>query len=201
MERKSFWKQSDSFVNELVECLSGKRVLEVFAGNGLAAKLLHDKGIQITATSLKSSMFDPKKNHFDVMDVEASDAAFLYRDHDIMLMMWSDYSADALLSYLNFIPDFDNPKQIIFVGELTDEKSGTYGGCACQEFFSLTDKVMNFESYNGGMYEIAEVRILKTKDQVKEIISSMDFKYFFSKFCSVNNSSDALTRLIKWIKS
>lgn len=39
-----FWKPNETFVTELADWLKGRRVLEVFAGNGFLASLLAKQG-------------------------------------------------------------------------------------------------------------------------------------------------------------
>lgn len=49
--RAVYWRDSPGFIDELANELNGMRVLEVFAGNGLLAALLAERGISITATT------------------------------------------------------------------------------------------------------------------------------------------------------
>jgi hypothetical protein len=53
--RGSFWRPNEAFVEELASYLAGKRVLEIFSGNGLLAGLLNARGVDVRATTLLSS--------------------------------------------------------------------------------------------------------------------------------------------------
>jgi 2-polyprenyl-3-methyl-5-hydroxy-6-metoxy-1,4-benzoquinol methylase len=51
-----FFRPKDAFIEELAHKLRGARVLEIFAGNGYLAARLSKWGVDITATSILSSM-------------------------------------------------------------------------------------------------------------------------------------------------
>lgn len=50
----AYGRFTQPFINELATFLSGKRVLEICAGNGYFAALLSEQGVSITPTSLFS---------------------------------------------------------------------------------------------------------------------------------------------------
>ena len=70
--------------------LKDKRILEVFAGNGLLASLLAEKGVFVNATSLLSGHDGHQEGmHYDVALMDARKAVQVYGDDsDVLLVSW-----------------------------------------------------------------------------------------------------------------
>lgn len=195
----TFWSQSEGFIEELARYLKGKRVLEVYSGNGFAAKRLSDLGVDIKATGLSSSYFSSDSYVYPIEEMESSDATLKYQDHDILLMMWPEANADATIAYLNFINDFSRPKEVIFIGEYSSIEKKIWGGCATDEFFLMTNIKHEFQKYKGNHVEKAMSLTLKSRDELLDFFKNHDFKYFHSKFASKKNQKLAIERLMKFI--
>jgi hypothetical protein len=147
-----FWRPDDSFVDALADALRGKRVLEVFAGNGYLAALLAQRGVEVTATSWLTGMDGHERGlYHPVIPMGALDAAIAFRHtHDAMLMCWPTVTSAALLSAMAFGPG----RPIAYIGEATDYSKGHLGGCADDNFHEL----FVFDSelpYRGNMLERA----------------------------------------------
>jgi transcriptional regulator with XRE-family HTH domain len=158
--REFSWGQfDDPFVDELARWIGGRRVLEVFAGNGLLASKLASRGIDIISTSLfrghdahEEGMFHP------VIEMEASVAVLRHGEgRDVLLMAWpvSDETAARATAL------WGDAKPVIFIGEVTDLEKGHLGGCASDAFFEFTVETEAFGSYRPrNMLERAAVRML-----------------------------------------
>jgi hypothetical protein len=149
----NWWRPSAAFVAELAQSLSGRRVLEVFAGNGHMASLLHKRGIEVTATSYFQAHDDHDRGlYFPVIDMEAADAVAKYgNDHDVLLMSWPVASGAALRAAIKWGAE----KDIVFLGEVTDYTVPFLGGCASDRFFEHVRPVSHFACYVARMYEQA----------------------------------------------
>ncbi|MND11668.1 hypothetical protein D3C87_466000 [compost metagenome] len=162
MSNFSFWSQNKSFVRELGQYLAGKRVLEVFAGNGLLASQLAEQGVDITATSLfKEYDSSHLKLHHPVVEMSATEAVLLHgSDANVLLMSWPEANNHAYLAAkMYFAMRGDEPSsELVFIGEKTDYSRGLLGGCATDIFFEQFGKVIHrFDSYQGNCIEVAEV--------------------------------------------
>lgn len=155
----SFGTFDDPFMNELVDWIDGRSILEVFAGNGLLASKLESRGVDVVATSL----FRGHDGHgagmyFDVVEMRASTAARQYVDRDILLMSWPTADEGALQAALAW----GEERPIVFIGEVTRLDEGLLGGCASDMFFDLTEETTAFSSYNArNILERAAVRELR----------------------------------------
>ncbi|MFM5295119.1 hypothetical protein ACEUAI_12935 [Aeromonas veronii] len=158
----SFWRKSDAFINELSHYLRGKKVLEVFAGNGLLASLLSEKGINIISTSLFSE-YDRSsiKKHYPVIEMDAITAIREYGvQSEVLLMVWPEATPIALHASLEFSLMSHEPphkREILFIGEKTDYSKNILGGCATDEFFEVFSTVKHSFKYEGNRAEVAQV--------------------------------------------
>lgn len=137
-----------AFLDDLHSWIDGRRVLEVFAGNGLLAKGLSERGVDIKATTIFSGHDGHNYGmHFDVEDMDASNAVLKYgKDADILLMSWPVASEAATKAALYW----GDEKPMVFIGEVTnhDLGFGGLGGCASDLFFDLTYEGKVFGSYS-----------------------------------------------------
>jgi len=131
----AFGHFTPSFLDDLADLLAGKRVLEVFAGNGLLAASLAQRGIAITATSLFSGHDGHRAGLlYPVIELDAVAAVHAFgNDADILLMSWPTTTDAAAVAALVWGPVRD----IIFIGEVTDYGKGHLGGCATDLFFEV----------------------------------------------------------------
>lgn len=145
----SFGNFDEHFIEELTRFCAGKRVLEVFAGNGLLAGLLAQGGVNVRATSKFSSI----DGHGDGMlhpveEIDAVSAVRLYEDvSDVLLMSWpttTEAAADAVIAW-------GSERDVIFIGEMTRPELGRggLGGCATDRLFAITTVGQSFQSYRG----------------------------------------------------
>jgi hypothetical protein len=128
-------KFDDRFVDALAETLAGKRVLEVFAGNGYLAAALARRGVEVRATSLFSSHDGHAQGFYHpVKEMEASAAVGLYRKRsDVLLMSWPTATDAAAAAALRW----GSERPVVFIGEVTDLEAGQLGGCASDIFFEI----------------------------------------------------------------
>lgn len=152
-QRGVFFKNSSLFIHELAEYLHGKRVLEVFAGNGLLAGLLAQKGVQVTATTRFSGMDGHDYGlYYPVESMDAPEAVRLYgTDHDVLLMSWPTVTNDAYTAACLM------KKPIVIIGDVTDYGQNHLGGCATDDFWAQAKTIKVFESYPGRWIEKAQV--------------------------------------------
>jgi hypothetical protein len=161
----SFWRPSEAFVDELATALQGKRVLEIFAGNGLLAGHLASRGIDITATTIFSGHDAHDLGlYFPVIESGAVDAVFNRgAEHDVLLICWPTTTGavlDAVTAW-GWGRDRKVEGDIVFVGEVTDYEKGYLGGCATDEFFEAIEFVKTFSTYRGNFMEKAGLCRLK----------------------------------------
>lgn len=151
----AYWTPNPQFVDELARFLEGKRVLEVFAGNGFLASLLAARGVSVRATT-RFSGHDAHQHglYHDVEDVDAVTAVRQYgHAHDVLLMCWPTVTPAALLAVAEWGVDRD----VAYIGEVTDYEKGHLGGCATDEFFACMTFTQRLKSYQGNMLEAALV--------------------------------------------
>lgn len=155
----AFWKPNPAFLEQLSAFLDGKRVLEIFAGNGYLAGLLAARGIDIVATSLHSGHDSHHLGlYHPVTELAAPRAvAELGTGRDVLLVSWPTTTADVLRAVRLWGPD----KDIVFIGEVTDYARGHLGGCATDAFFEAIDVTQRFDRYQGNPLEQAMVCRLK----------------------------------------
>jgi hypothetical protein len=147
-----FWRPNSDFADELARELTGCKVLEIFAGNGYLAALLRERGIDILATSLRSSHDAHSLGlYHPVEDIEACQAVEAHgATRDILLMCWPTTTPAALRAC-----ELWGTKPIAYIGEATDYSKGHLGGCATDEFFERFAPSKILSSYKGNMLEIA----------------------------------------------
>lgn len=143
----SYGNFTPDFLDELAVVLRGKRVLEVFAGNGLLASLLATRGIEITSTSRLSGHDGHESGfHHPVIEMEADQAVTsLGAERDVLLMSWPTADEGATRAALAWGED----RPIIFIGEITRFGEGMMGlgGCASDLFFAITEIEHDITSY------------------------------------------------------
>lgn len=154
-----FWKYNPEFMQEMVDYLKGKRVLEIFGGNGYLASLLNEQGIEITSTSLRSGHDGHQiKMFFEVEEIEAVDAVEKYKDtHDVLLMSWPTVTPRALMA----VKAWGKDRPVFYIGEVTDYSKHHLGGCATDEFFEAIRVERELNSYIGNMLEHAQILKLR----------------------------------------
>lgn len=143
-----YWVATQGFVDELASRLRGKRVLEVFAGNGFLAAHLAQAGVDIRATTIFSGHDAHERGiYFDVEEMRAEHAVLRYGpESDVLLMAWPTTTPAALHAALLWGPE----KPLVFIGEMTDLAEGFLGGCATDEFFEFLQVEHRFASYRQG---------------------------------------------------
>lgn len=151
----AYWTPSFDFVDELVQFIGARTVLEVFAGNGYLAALLANRGVRITATSLFTGHDAHERGvYYDVKELAAVDAVRQEgARHEVLLLSWPTVTPAALAAVEAWGPGRD----VVFVGEITDYAKGHLGGCATDEFFERVAFHHQFKSYKGTMLEAAMV--------------------------------------------
>lgn len=156
--RGVFWRPNLEFITELAQWLQGKRVLEIFAGNGYLAAELTARGIEVQATSLLSGMDAHSLGvYHPVEPVNAEEAVRRYGDEaNVLLVCWPTVTPQVLSAVTAWGAD----KDILYIGEVTDYAKAHLGGCATDEFFEGTFVVHEFSRYQGNMLEHAQVRRL-----------------------------------------
>lgn len=147
-----FWRPTPDFVEQLACKLKGKRVLEVFAGNGYLAASLKKFGVEVTATSILSGMdaHDYGLYH-PVQELNAVQAIHAYgQSHDVLLMCWPTVTDQVFAAAVLW-----GDKPIAFIGEMTDYAKGQLGGCATDDFFEHFHVTQHLDAYQGRYCERA----------------------------------------------
>ena len=148
-----FWKPNEGFVDSLAEFCRGRRVLEVFAGNGYMAGLLAARGVDVVATSVLSGMDCHSKGMWH--DVWNCDAVSAVREfggcRDLLLMCWPTVTEKAEMAAREW------GGETVFVGEVTDYSKNWLGGCATDSFFERMEVLGEISGYRGNMLEKALV--------------------------------------------
>lgn len=134
-----------AFLDELTQTLKGRKVLEVFSGNGRLAGELASRGVEVTATTLFSSHDKHEAGlYYPVRALDAESAvAELGHNHDVLLVCWPVASFAAVRAAALWGPD----KDIVYLGEVSDYTQGLLGGCATDEFFEHITVVRTFDSH------------------------------------------------------
>lgn len=148
-----YWKVSSIFIEEIAAFLRGKRVLEIFAGNGYLAGCLAQRGIAIKATSRLSGHDCHELGMYaDVEELDAEPAVAAYgADYDVLLMSWPTVTPAAYRAARLW----GAGRPICYIGEMTDLDAGRLGGCATDEFFASIDVTRRFQSYQGRATDFA----------------------------------------------
>lgn len=169
-----FWRPNATFVDELAAYCHGKRVLEVFAGNGFMAGLLAARGVEVTATSILSSMDAHGRGLFHpVIDMDAVSAVRQFDfEHDILLICWPTVTDKVL----RCVQEWGKERDFIYIGEVTDYEKGHLGGCATDEFFASIEVGRRFPSYQGNALEQAFVARLSGSRSLTDFVSEGDFQ-------------------------
>lgn len=138
----NFTFYSRELIDSLVEHLTGKRVLEVFAGRGQMTALLRDQGIEVVATSIQNC-HDRSEDLGYCVEVEqlgVGEAVQAYADWlDVILVGWPT-TCPSLARAVRHIPA---RAEVVFIGEVTDWNCNPpfLGGCATDEFFAAVEEV------------------------------------------------------------
>lgn len=148
---------SDAFIDELAKELAGKRVLEVFAGNGLLGGYLLERGVDIVSTTIFSGHDGNESGLYSVVhEMEASQAVEKFADErDVLLMAWPTVTTKAFecAQLWSSLKGEDAP--ICFIGERTDYAKNHFGGCADDQFHELFVETKALSSYKGNIMEVA----------------------------------------------
>ena len=147
-----YWKPNKQFIDELVEYIGNKSVLEIFAGNGYLAHKLRSKGVNLIATSIFSSHdCHNLKMYSEVLVLDAISAVHEFHNRDVLLLSWPTTTIEAYRAIELWGPC----KDIIFIGEVTDYSKNHLGGCSTDHFFESIEITSRFESYLGNYMEHA----------------------------------------------
>lgn len=168
MKEISWGSFEPPFLDELVVWIDGRSVLEVFAGNGLFASKLRQRGVSIRPTTIFQSHDGHERGmHCEVEEMRATEAVNRYgAQSDILLMSWPVPTEDAAAaSYL-----WGEEKPVIFIGEVTDLKIRQLGGCASDSFFEMTKVTHQFSSYNPGRSYIEHASVRQVLPEAREIL-------------------------------
>ena len=142
------WGRFDpAFLDDLASRLSGLRVLETFAGNGLLAAGLAARGIDVLATSILSGedRHDEGMYHH-VLRLDATEAVLgPGRDRDALLMSWPPANGSAA----RCAAAWGEGRPLAFVGEATDPERGWLGGCGTDDLFAMMADVEPVMTYAG----------------------------------------------------
>ena len=148
-----YWKPNSAFLDELAAHLRGRRVLEIFSGNGYLAAWLQSRGVDVLPTTRFSGHDAHDQGLYcDVLAMEASEAVERFAaQRDVLLACWPT----ATEAVLHAVRRWDASKPVIFIGEVTNHDKGLLGGCASDAFFAAIDIGHRFEHYHGNMLEAA----------------------------------------------
>ena len=140
-----YWVATQGFVDELASYLRGKRVLEVFAGNGFLAANLARAGVDIHSTTIFAGHDAHERGiYFDVEEMRAEHAVLRHGPAaDVLLMAWPTVTPSALRAAMLWGHD----KPLVYIGEITNHSTGFLGGCATDDFFEALLVERRFESY------------------------------------------------------
>ena len=144
----AFGNFTPDFIDSLASELSGRRVLEIYAGNGYLSAELRKRHVNIRATSLfaghdghDSKMWGPVEN------IEASQAIDAYQhESDCLLVSWPTTTNAMLRAAIAW----GREKDIFFIGERLKPELGSFGrfpGCASDEFFARTCIIRTIPGY------------------------------------------------------
>lgn len=131
-----YFKPSEALIRELTSMIGSRKVLEVFAGNGLLAACLKARGVDITATTLYSSIDGHDAGVYTpAIELDACSAVAKYGpESDILLICWPTVT-NAVLHAVELWSDLGRGQDVIYIGEVTDYAKGHLGGCATDDFF------------------------------------------------------------------
>lgn len=148
-----YWRPSGIFVEELAQWLRGKRVLEVFSGNGYLAAWLARYGVPVLATTRFSGHDAHEVGlYHPVLELDACSAVREHgASHDVLLVCWPTVTDEVLRACLLWGQD----KPIVFIGEVSDPAQHRFGGCASDAFFQHIERTHTFGTYRGNMLEAA----------------------------------------------
>lgn len=148
------------FIKDLSNRLQGKKVLEVYAGNGFLANELRKHNVDITATTIFSGHDGHADGIYtDIVEMSGMEAVTEYGDDaDILLVSWPTTTED----FYNISMAWGSEKPIVYIGEMpsitnSDNKlpgkigfsSTSYASCASDTFFEAIDDFDILDSYEG----------------------------------------------------
>lgn len=112
------------FVNTQNDTTESQKILEVGSGQGLWAKLLNLRNLNVTATDNFSSHCNFEQMFSHVENLSADQAVAKYNDHQILMLIWPPYAKPmAYQTLLKFKGD-----KVIYIGEGN-------GGCTADNYF------------------------------------------------------------------
>lgn len=138
---------SRPFVDDLAAFLTGRRVVEAYAGRGHLSALLREKSVDIRPTSLRRAHdgSDVLGHVIEVEELSVKAAVIEYRQWmDVLLVCWPT-ADEHLCQALPYLPAGG---LIVFVGEVTDHgrQPPFLGGCASDAFFEAVEEVPEYRS-------------------------------------------------------
>lgn len=143
-----YFMPSEDLVQELADLIGTRKVLEIFAGNGLLGACLKGRGVDITVTTLYSSIDGHDAGVYaPAVELDACSAVAKYgADSDVLLICWPAVTS-AVLHAIKLWDEVGRGQDVIYIGEVTDYGKGHLGGCATDAFFDSMQWHTSLGSY------------------------------------------------------
>ncbi|MDK9789754.1 hypothetical protein [Vibrio sp. D431a] len=143
-----FLNATPAFIDELATELQGKKVLEIFAGNGFLANELSLRGVDVKATSILSSMDGHDVNLYcEVENIDAIEAVHKYgASHDVLLMSFPTVTESAIKAVF----EWGEARDVVYIGERstrTEHQQGFLAGCASDSLHYSLIEHKRFSTY------------------------------------------------------
>ena len=127
----------EEYVQNLFNWLTGRSILDPFAGRGWLAKGLSDLGTDVEASDYDlTRWFDNDNLVFDVKEMFAINAAST-SNKDVMILSWVPYNLDVS----DVCEAWGKDRTILFIGELGE-------CCSTYEFSETVRKFKSFKNEN-----------------------------------------------------
>lgn len=110
IRRYGFGVVTQELVNDLVNLLDGKKVIDVGCGLGYLTQILSDRGINIRGVTDKSALYftdgeDTPANYFDIVE-DVNYLSIDYSEYDAVIVSWEDYLNEEITEvYKQLTPD------------------------------------------------------------------------------------------------
>lgn len=124
---------SESWVNELVKVLKGKKCLELYAGRGLLSYCLQSRGVSVKPCDDYSWIGSLANTFTSVENMDAVDFIRKNKDEDIdyIIISWPPYEDHKIEEVTKEIKKYFPKCTIVYIGE-------DWGGCnATNEWFDM----------------------------------------------------------------
>lgn len=126
------------FIDDLINFIGNKKVLEIMSGKGFLTRILKQRGIDIIGTDNYSWKDHWNETYTDIENIDSIEAIEKYKDRDILIMSWA-YMDDTAYKCLMRMREVNPNMIMIFIGE--DE-----GGCTADySFYENAEYVMEEE--------------------------------------------------------